>query len=168
MTRFSTPFGSPARCRMSTIAQVQPGTRSAGLTTTVLPQASAGAIFQAGMAIGKFQGVMMPTTPTGSRVISTPTPGRTDGTSSPVSRRASPAKNSKICAARTVSPMPSASVLPSSRLSSVPSSSLRARVSAAAFFRTSWRCNGPERLQPGKAAFAAATARRASSAVPRT
>ena len=42
------------------MAQVQPGTRSAGLMTTVLPQASAGAIFQAGMAIGKFQGVMMP------------------------------------------------------------------------------------------------------------
>ena len=37
MTRFSTPFGRPARCRMSTIAQVQPGTRSAGLMTTVLP-----------------------------------------------------------------------------------------------------------------------------------
>ena len=29
------------------------------------------------MAIGKFHGVMMPTTPTASRVISTPTPGRT-------------------------------------------------------------------------------------------
>ena len=37
ITRFRTPFGRPARCRMSTIAQVQPGTRSAGLTTTVLP-----------------------------------------------------------------------------------------------------------------------------------
>ena len=60
MTRFSTPFGRPARFRMSTIAQVQPGTRSAGLMTTVLPQASAGAIFQAGIAIGKFHGVMMP------------------------------------------------------------------------------------------------------------
>ena len=37
MTRFSTPFGRPARCRMSTIAQEQPGTRSAGFSTTVLP-----------------------------------------------------------------------------------------------------------------------------------
>ena len=60
------------------------------------------------MAIGKFHGVMMPTTPTGSRVISTPTPGRTLGTVSPASRSASPAKKSKIWAARTVSPMPSA------------------------------------------------------------
>ena len=58
------------------------------------------------MAIGKFQGVMMPTTPTASRVISTPMPGRTLATLSPVRRRASPAKKSKICAARIVSPMP--------------------------------------------------------------
>ena len=69
MTRLSTPFGSPARARMSTISQEQPGTRSAGLNTTVLPWQSAGAIFHAGMAIGKFHGVMMPTTPTGSRVM---------------------------------------------------------------------------------------------------
>ena len=34
------------------------------------PWQSAGAIFQAGIAIGKFHGVMMPTTPTGSRVTS--------------------------------------------------------------------------------------------------
>ena len=37
ITRLSTPFGRPARCRMSTIAQAEPGTRSAGLKTTVLP-----------------------------------------------------------------------------------------------------------------------------------
>jgi hypothetical protein len=68
---------------MSASAQALPGTRSAGLSTTQLPKASAGAIFQAGIAIGKFQGVMRPMTPTGSRVISTPTPGRTEGTTSP-------------------------------------------------------------------------------------
>ena len=39
------------------------------------------------MAIGKFHGVMMPTTPTGSRVIVTSMPGRTLGTVSPASRR---------------------------------------------------------------------------------
>ncbi len=58
MTRLSTPLGRPARCRMSTIDQALSGTSSAGLKTMVLPWASAGAIFQAGMAIGKFQGVM--------------------------------------------------------------------------------------------------------------
>ena len=64
ITRLNTPAGMPARARMSAIAQAQPGTRSAGLNTTVLPYASAGAIFQAGMAIGKFHGVISPTTPT--------------------------------------------------------------------------------------------------------
>ena len=64
-------------------AQAQPGVHCAGLNTTVLPNASAGAIFHAGIAIGKFHGVISPTTPIGSRVISTSTPGRTDGSFSP-------------------------------------------------------------------------------------
>ena len=49
----------------------------------------------------------MPTTPTGSRVISTSTPGRTEAIFSPARRRHSPAKNRKICPARAASPMPS-------------------------------------------------------------
>ena len=55
------------------------------MNTTVLPYASAGAIFHAGIAIGKFHGVISPTTPSGSRVTSTSTPGRTDGSFSPAS-----------------------------------------------------------------------------------
>ena len=90
---------------------------------------SAGAIFQAGIAIGKFHGAMMPTTPTASRVTSTSTPGRTLANFSPGMRSASPAKKSKICAARSTSPIASGSVLPSSRASSPPSSSRRARIS---------------------------------------
>jgi hypothetical protein len=42
---------------------------SGGLTTTELPAASAGPIFQASMAAGKFHGSTAPTTPTGSRTI---------------------------------------------------------------------------------------------------
>ncbi|RDL47658.1 hypothetical protein BLJAPNOD_05582 [Ensifer sp. M14] len=115
------------------------------------------------MAIGKFHGVMMPTTPTGSRVISTPMFGRTEGMTSPAKRSASPAKKSKIWPARTVSPMPSASVLPSSRDNSRPSSSLRAKISSAVFRRMAWRSRMPERDQAGKAALAAAIAAFASS-----
>jgi hypothetical protein len=37
----------------------------AGFKTTVLPQAKAGAIFHAGIATGKFQGVMRAHTPKG-------------------------------------------------------------------------------------------------------
>ena len=39
----------------------------AGLKTTVFPATSAGAIFQDGIAIGKFHGVITPMTPIGMR-----------------------------------------------------------------------------------------------------
>ena len=45
------------------------GTLDAALRTTALPATSAGAVFQTGMAQGKFQGVMMETTPRGSRTV---------------------------------------------------------------------------------------------------
>ena len=49
------------------------GVSSEGLITTVLPHANAGPIFHAAVRIGKFQGVMTPTTPSGSwKVIVTP------------------------------------------------------------------------------------------------
>ena len=45
------------------------GVSSAGLSTTVLPAASAGATFHDAITIGKFQGVIRPTTPSGSRKV---------------------------------------------------------------------------------------------------
>ena len=39
---------------------------------------------------------MMPTTPSGSRVISTDTPGRTESSNCPSCRTTSPAKNLKM------------------------------------------------------------------------
>ncbi len=45
---------------MSTSDQGDAGASSAGLKTTQLPNARAGAIFHAGIASGKFHGVMMP------------------------------------------------------------------------------------------------------------
>src|ERR1700722_12217381 len=92
MTRLNTPAGIPERTMMSARAQAEPGTRSAGLNTTQLPNASAGAIFHDGIAMGKFHGVRMPTTPTGSRVTSTSIDGRMDLSESPLSLTASPAK----------------------------------------------------------------------------
>ena len=82
-TRLSAPLGRPARCRMSTSSYAEPGTSSAGLKTTVLPNASAGAIFHAGMAIGKFHGVITETTPIGSLVTVTSTPARTESSALP-------------------------------------------------------------------------------------
>ena len=45
------------------------GVSSAGLSTTVFPQTSAGQSFQDGIAIGKFHGVIAPTTPIGIRTL---------------------------------------------------------------------------------------------------
>jgi hypothetical protein len=69
VTRFRTPGGRPASARASTSRTAQSGVWLAGLKTTVLPNASAGAIFQAGIAIGKFQGVMTAQTPSGSWTV---------------------------------------------------------------------------------------------------
>ena len=159
MTRLNTPAGSaPARTMISASAQALPGTRSAGLKTTVLPNASAGAIFQAGIAMGKFHGVMIPITPSGSRRTSTSTPGRMEGKRSPDIRKASPAKNLNTRPALTTSPTPSARVLPSSRASKRPSSSRRARTSLPIRSSASLRCSAVNFAHAACASNAASTA----------
>ena len=65
--RLNTPLGKPASWMISVSACAVAGVSDAGFMTTVLPKASAGALFQAGIAIGKFQGVIRPNTPSGSR-----------------------------------------------------------------------------------------------------
>src|SRR5256886_11679277 len=67
-TKFTTPRGTPASCSASTILQELSGAADAGLSTTVLPQIKAGASFQAGIALGEFQGGIRPTTPLGLRM----------------------------------------------------------------------------------------------------
>src|SRR5215831_21021615 len=69
VTRLITPGGIPALARASTNRYARSGVSDAGLNTTQLPETNAGAIFQAGMAIGKFQGVTTATTPIGSRRV---------------------------------------------------------------------------------------------------
>ena len=62
----TTPSGKPASW-MSEASSIAPtGVCSAGLRTTVLPAASAGASFQAAISSGKFHGMIWPQTPTGS------------------------------------------------------------------------------------------------------
>ena len=55
----------PASTRHSTKASAHCGASSDGFSTTPLPASRAGKIFHDGMATGKFQGVIIPTTPTG-------------------------------------------------------------------------------------------------------
>ena len=65
------------------------GVSSAGFRTTVFPAASAGATFHEAIASGKFQGVMRPTTPSGSRNVRSMPPAT--GIVSPSSRSGAPA-----------------------------------------------------------------------------
>src|SRR5688500_9453066 len=66
---FSTPGGRPASRAYSANLRRDSEVFDAGLMTTVLPHASAGAIFQTASIRGKFHGVIAPTTPIGSRMV---------------------------------------------------------------------------------------------------
>jgi hypothetical protein len=65
----TTPAGKPASSITDASSSVEAGETSDGLTTTVLPAASAGHSFQSSSSTGEFQGTMAPTTPSGSRSV---------------------------------------------------------------------------------------------------
>ncbi len=65
LTMLSTPGGSRS-ATSSANTRIEAGVCSAGLSTTQLPAASAGASFQQAISSGKFQGMIWPTTPSGS------------------------------------------------------------------------------------------------------
>ena len=67
-TTLSTPGGRPASANAAASRSPISGVIGDGLNTTVFPAASAGPILRLAMFSGKFQGVMTPTTPTGSSV----------------------------------------------------------------------------------------------------
>src|SRR6266404_923994 len=92
-TRFKTPGGIPASSNISTTRTAVAGVSVAGLKTTVLPATSAGAIFQVGIATGKFQGVTHATTPSGCLIVYTKFDGSSEKIVSPFIRRDSPAQN---------------------------------------------------------------------------
>ena len=74
VTTFKTPAGIPASSASSASASAVIGASGAGLWTTVLPQARAGAIFHEAIVSGKFHGVMTAQTPSGSRTVHVKTP----------------------------------------------------------------------------------------------
>ena len=65
VTMLTTPGGRSACWQICAKSSAVRGVVSAGLRTTVLPQARAGAIFHASMSSGKFHGMTWPTTPNG-------------------------------------------------------------------------------------------------------
>src|ERR1039457_4627013 len=91
VTTLITPFGMPASVSACTRLKVESGVSCAGLITQVLPQTTAGSSFQDEIAMGKFQGVIMPQTPIGWRTAMANLLGSSDGTVGPNRRRPSPA-----------------------------------------------------------------------------
>ena len=67
LIRLNTPLGTPASCRISAKISADDGVNSDGFRIMVQPAASAGATLQVIWFNGQFHGVIMPTTPTGSR-----------------------------------------------------------------------------------------------------
>src|SRR5580692_3342949 len=66
-TTLYTPGGTPTVCMTSPRSVAVAGVSSEGLTTTVLPQASAGATFHVISNSGRFQGQTTAITPFGTR-----------------------------------------------------------------------------------------------------
>ena len=91
VTMFTTPLGRPACSRTLTRFTTDSGVSVAGLMTTVFPRMRAGIIFQEGIAMGKFHGVMRPAIPTGWRTDIWNLSGISDGVVWPNWRRPSPA-----------------------------------------------------------------------------
>jgi hypothetical protein len=92
---FMTPAGSPASSPSVASANAEYGVSAAGLMTTEQPAAIAPPIFLVIMALGKFQGVRMPTTPTGCWIVTNRLPGIEPWAMYPYDRSASPANQSR-------------------------------------------------------------------------
>src|SRR5437867_12435891 len=78
--KLNTPGGKFDSSRTSANFAPHRGVREEGLNTTVHPAISAAPLFQEGIAIGKFHGVMSPTGPTGRRIEKQILFGSSEGT----------------------------------------------------------------------------------------
>ena len=140
------------------------GVSEAGLKTTLFPDITAGKIFHEGIAIGKFQGVMQATTPSGTRTVMHHLFFSSDGTVSPCGWRPRPAAYLPMSIASCTSPRASLSTLPISWVISRASSSLRCSMISAALRTISPRAGAGVWRQPEKAFCAASMAALTSSA----
>ena len=126
----------------------------------------AGIIFQHGIAIGKFQGVMIPATPIGWRMLIAHLSGSSLGTVSPNMRRPSPAIRNAMSMPSWTSPRASARTLPISRVIARERRSLCSAMSAPKAYRISPRFGAGVRCHIGRAVSAALTAIATSALVP--
>ncbi len=79
----NSPFGMPARSANTARANAESGVSAAGRPTKPQPAAMAGPHLRVIIALGKFQGVIDPTTPMGWRITVSLLSGRWPGIVSP-------------------------------------------------------------------------------------
>src|SRR5690242_17212293 len=131
----------------------------AGTQITALPAAMAGANNSAPIVYGQFHGLMTPTTPSGTRSVSTRRDAEVDGGAPPGRRIASSAAIRKYPASSATSSRASAaSGLPWSSVSARARSSACVSIAAATAWQQAARSNAGSAAQDGQAAPAAATA----------
>ena len=112
VTRLKTPGGRSASTTHSASAIAAIAVVDAGVQTTVLPEASAGAISSAGIVYGQFHGVITPITPRGRRTSSTRLPGEIEFGRRPSSRLPSSAALRQYCTSSSTSSRASLTGLP--------------------------------------------------------
>ncbi len=165
VTMLITPGGSPSTdaktsANLSAICELIDG----GLRMQVLPTATAGASLTAVMMVGRFHGVINPTTPTACRWRYDSVSGVGTGIWSPIRRNAAFALHSNLAAAPMQTPKASLCGVPCSSPSIAAISSAFSRIAAAIRKSTLFRSSCGSALQAGKAARAALTALSTSAA----
>ncbi|MNH17374.1 hypothetical protein D3C79_770430 [compost metagenome] len=156
-TTLSTPAGSPASSKMRASSKPpHTGVSLAGLTTTALPSARAGAIERWVRCKGKFHGLMTPTTPKALRYTRLSLPGTLESTIRPCTRDGNDAASSAIARAAPHSSCALSRVLPDSRMIHSTISSRRRSNTATTSCSTAARAPGP---RPAHCGWAWAAAR---------
>ena len=102
-TKLNTPGGRSASAKHSASRPEHTLVLGAGVQTTVLPTASAGATISAGIVYGQFHGVTTATGPFGRRISSTCAPGVMLGGIEPSSRSPSSAEPRSIATSSSTS-----------------------------------------------------------------
>ena len=159
-----TPGGRPASRQSRPNQSADSGACSDGLSTEPFPQKIDGNAFQATLGSGVLNEISSAATPTGRRSVSTVRFGIEAVVVRPYERRPSPATNSPISTAASVSPRARPSDLPVSAATSSLASSRRSRRSSAIARTTFPRSTAVRAAHSGCASRAASTAAAASSA----
>ena len=134
------------------------GSCSDGLSTNVLPQASATGIIQSGHMIGKLNGVIPTQTPRGCLIVWESMPVPTSAECSPLSKCGMPVANSTTSSPRWTDPAASGRVLPCSSVMAAAISSVCCSSRSRKTMRIRARRSGVVERHAGKAVRAAWTA----------